>query len=78
MGKLNPGRVLSLLPLNTVLRSVRRWRKRWEPNLDRLEDFATNLGVGHKERLLAYARRQDGGFFACAVGVIALLLLALT
>ena len=46
-----------------------RWFHRFDPQLDRLEEFASNFGG-------SYLRRVDGALLAMAGGFCALLLLA--
>ena len=48
-----------------------RWFNRFDPQLDRLEEFASNFGGG-------YAPRVDGALLAMAGGFCALLLLAIS
>ena len=47
------------------------WFQRLDPQLDRLEEFATNFGVD-------YVRRVDGALLAMAGGLCGLLLLAIS
>jgi hypothetical protein len=56
--------------LNHILEHSRHWFQRLEPHLDRLEEFASNLGG-------SYVRRLDGALLAMAGGIGALLLIAM-
>jgi len=75
----------NLIPHNTDLREKghdvfwhgSHWMKKWDPYLDRLEEFASNFGVGYAERMGAYTKRWDSGLLAFGGGLIALIALAL-
>lgn len=54
-----------------IVQGSNRWLQRFDPQLDRLEEFATNFGVD-------YARRLDGALLALAGGLCGLLLLAIS
>ena len=43
---------------------------KWDPELDRLEDFASNVGM-------SYIKRLDGGLLAMGAGLLALIALAI-
>lgn len=53
-----------------LLQRSDRWIHKWDPDLDRLEDFASNLGTG-------YTKRLDVGLLAMGAGLLALLALAI-
>ena len=54
-----------------MVQSSSRWFHRFDPQLDRLEEFATNFGSD-------YVRRVDGALVALAGGLCGLLLLAVS
>ena len=64
-----------LLPTGSALRvrshdAFEHWYQRWEPYLDRLEEFASNFGG-------TYVQHLDGAFIALGGAVAALAVLAL-
>lgn len=63
------GNVLPKWDLRLLMRAPVRWMREWDPDLDRLEDFASHFGEG-------YGKYVDAGFFA--LGSAAAALLALT
>lgn len=63
------GNVLPKWDPKLLMREPMRWMREWDPDLDRLEDFASHLGEG-------YGKYVDAGFFA--LGSAAAALLALT
>lgn len=54
-----------------MVQNSSRWLHRFDPELDALEDFATNFGRG-------YGQRVDGTLLALAGGLCGLLLLAIS
>lgn len=54
-----------------------RWLHRMEPQLDRLEDFAANLGVAPAQRMMESARHWDYGLLALCSGFAALVALTM-
>lgn len=69
----NPMTVEKVLPkwdLKLMLREPARWKHAWDPELDRLEDFAAHIG----ER---YSKHMDAGSIALGSAMGALLALSL-
>jgi hypothetical protein len=77
MDKLNPHGAHPLLRFNNAVQHGRQWLQKWDPYLDRLDVFASNLGVEYTRRMLARARRWDRGLLAMGGGLLALMALAL-
>ncbi len=77
MGKFIPQRAHLYFKLHDVAQHGSEWLHKWDPQLDRLEEFASTVGVDYTQRVGSYARRLDSGLLAIAGGLAALIALAM-
>lgn len=73
MGLHLPSGANPLFLYETLKRQWKRMLNKWEPQLDRLEDFAANVGMPYTDRAWQRLRHSDVGLVALCSGALALL-----